>query len=101
MFWQSEVRKLRRILINPAEKYGYGAWIWSGTKEKQKLQKCDFMNPQLDIFCKTKTRNSNIREKLQVILQLERFKTREERSKDHVDGMDEDRRPMIASGYRT
>jgi hypothetical protein len=45
MFWQSEVRKLRRILINPAEKYGYGAWIWSGTKEKQKLQKCDFMNP--------------------------------------------------------
>jgi hypothetical protein len=38
-------RKLRKILIKPAVKYGYGEWIWSGTEEKQKLHKRDFMNP--------------------------------------------------------
>jgi hypothetical protein len=46
MSWQSEVKmKLRKILIKPAVKYGDGKTIWSGTKEKQKLHKWDFMNP--------------------------------------------------------
>jgi hypothetical protein len=38
-------RKLSKILIKPALKYDYREFIWSGTKEKHKLQKWDFMNP--------------------------------------------------------